>query len=100
MIGDADYGITLSPDSPPPLAKEILDSAEALELRSFFRYHNVNIYDDHVPLQTIARIPAIDLIDFDYRYWHTADDTLERIAPESLRKTGAVTLHHLRKTLK
>lgn len=100
MIGDAHYGITLSPDSPPALAKAILDSADALGLRSDFRYHNVNIYDDHVPLNTIARIPAIDLIDFDYLYWHTADDTLDRIAPESLRKTGAVTLHHLRAALK
>lgn len=99
MIGDADFGITLSPDSPPQLAKEILASADALGLRADFRYHNVNIYDDHVPLNTLARIPAIDLIDFDYLYWHTADDTLERVAPESLRKTGAVTLHHLRQAL-
>ncbi len=100
MIGDADFGITLSPDSPATLAQEILKSAETLGLKSFFGYHNVNIYDDHVPLQTIARIPAIDLIDFNYLYWHTADDTLERIAPGSLQKTGAVTLHHLRQKLK
>lgn len=99
MIGDANFGITLSPDSPPALAREILASAEALGLRNDFRYHNVNIYDDHVPLNTIARIPAIDLIDFDYPYWHTADDTLDRISPESMRKTGAVTLHHLRTQL-
>jgi hypothetical protein len=99
MIGDADFGITLSPDSPATLAREILASAEALGLRADFRYHDVNIYDDHVPLNSIARIPAIDLIDFDYLYWHTADDTLDRIAPESLRKTGAVTLHRLRSRL-
>lgn len=100
MIGDRDFGITLSPDSPAALAAGILSSADALQLRNDFRYHSINIYDDHVPLNTVARIPAIDLIDFDYLYWHTADDTLERIAPESLQKTGAVTLHYLRQALK
>ena len=44
--------------------------------------------------------PHIDLIDFDYLYWHTADDTLDRLAPESLQMTGAVTIYHLRKALK
>jgi hypothetical protein len=100
MIGDRDFGITLSPDSPAELAAGLLASADALKLREFFRYHNLNIFDDHVPLQTVARIPAIDLIDFDYLYWHTADDTLDRIAPESLQKTGTVTLHYLSRTLK
>ena len=51
-------------------------------------------------LNTIARVPTIDLIDFDYLYWHTADDTLDRLAPESLQMTGAVTIYHLRKALK
>ncbi len=99
MIGDLDYSITLPPDSPPALAAGIFASAEALKVRDSFRYLDRNILDDHVPLQTIARIPAINLIDFDYLYWHTADDTLERIAPESLQKTGAVTLHYLRQAL-
>lgn len=100
MIGDKDFGITLSPDSPQELTREILASAEALNLREKFTYYDRNIYDDHVPLNTIARIPTIDLIDFDYLYWHTADDTLERLSPEGLQHTGAVTLHHLRKALK
>ena len=46
-----------------------------------------------------AHIPTIDLIDFDYIYWHTAEDTLEHISSESLQKVGAVTLHYLRQTL-
>lgn len=100
MIGDRDFGITLSPDSPRDLTRDILESAEALKLRDKFTFHNVAIYDDHVMLNTIARIPTIDLIDFDYLYWHTADDTLDRIAPESLQMTAAVTLHHLSKALK
>lgn len=100
MIGDADFGITLSPDSPQALAREILAAAEALQLRHKFAYHDRNIYDDHVPLNTIAKIPTIDLIDFDYLYWHSADDTLARLAPDGLQHTGAVTLRHLRTALK
>ncbi len=99
MIGDRDLTITLSPDSPADLMRDILASAEALGLRQHFSRYERAIYDDHVPLNTVARIPSIDLIDFDYPAWHTADDTLERLAPESLQKVGAVTLHHLRKAL-
>ena len=100
MIGDRDFNITLPPDSPPDLARGILASAEALGFRDRFGYHDRSIYDDHVPLNTIAKIPSIDLIDFDYLYWHTADDKLDRVGPEGLEKTGAVTLHYLRQALK
>ena len=99
MIGDRDLTITLSPDSPADLTRDILASAAALGLSQHFGKYDRPIYDDHVPLNVIARIPTIDLIDFDYPAWHTADDTLDRLAPESLQKIGAVTLHHLRKAL-
>ena len=100
MIGDKDFGITLPPDSPPELTREILAAADALRLREKFRYLDRDILDDHTPLNTIAKIPTIDLIDFDYLYWHTADDTLERLGPEGLQQTGAVTLYQLRQALK
>jgi hypothetical protein len=100
MIGDKDFGITLSPDSPAELARGILAGADALNLRQRFTYYDRNIYDDHVPLNTIAKIPSIDLIDFDYLYWHTADDTLQRLGPDGLQQTGMVTLYHLRNALK
>ena len=99
MIGDRDLTITLSSDSPAGLTRDLLSSADALGLRQHFGMYERQIYDDHVPLTRTARIPAIDLIDFDYPAWHTADDNLEHIAPESLQKIGAVTLHHLRKAL-
>jgi hypothetical protein len=100
MIGDRDFNITLSPDSPRELTREILAAADALKLSDRFGFNKTAIYDDHVMLNTIARVPTIDLIDFDYLYWHTADDALDRLAPESLQMTGAVTIYHLRKALK
>lgn len=100
MIGDRDLSITLPPDSPRDLALGIFAAAEALGSRQHFGYLNRDILDDHVPLNVVARIPTIDLIDFDYFYWHTQDDTLDKLAPESLQKVGAVTLYHLRKALR
>ncbi len=98
MIGDRDLTITLEPGSPPDLTRAILASADALGLKQHFGPYSRPILDDHYPLNRV-RIPTIDLIDFDYPAWHTADDTLERLAPESLQKIGAVTLHHLRQAL-
>ncbi len=99
MIGDRDLTITLSADTPGELTKAVLASAESLGVRDRFSHHDRPIYDDHVPLNMVARIPTIDLIDFDYLPWHTADDTLDKLSPASLQTIGAVTLFHLRKAL-
>lgn len=98
MIGDKDLTITLPPDSPQPLAQEILAAAESLGIRSHFSYYDRPIWDDHVPLNQL-NIPTINLIDFNYLPWHTADDTLDKLSPASLQKIGALTLFHLQKAL-
>ena len=96
MMGPKDLDITLSPDSPPELARGILSAADALHLRSDFTYFDRDIYDDHVPLCHIAKVQTIDLIDFNYPPWHTADDTLDKLSPESLQAVGEITLYYLR----
>ena len=96
MMGPKNLIITLPPDSPPALAKGVLTAADALKMRQHFTILQGSMYDDHVPLNRIAEIPSIDLIDFDYPPWHTADDTLDKLAPESLKVVGAVTLYYLR----
>jgi glutaminyl-peptide cyclotransferase len=91
MIGDRELTITLPHDSPPELARGILNSAEELGLRHHFSYLTSPIVDDHYPLNHIG-IPAIDLIDFDFEAWHTAHDTLDKLSAESLEKIGRITL--------
>jgi glutaminyl-peptide cyclotransferase len=97
MIGARDLNITLPPNSPPALTRDIMEAADALKLRNHFSVFDRPILDDHVPLIEIDHISTIDLIDFDYPVWHTADDDLEHIGPESLQQVGAVTLYRLRK---
>ena len=43
--------------------------------------------DDHTPFFE-AGIPAVDIIDFDYPYWHTTQDTPDKVAAESLQVVG------------
>ncbi|MEI6350600.1 MAG: M28 family peptidase [Verrucomicrobiota bacterium] len=95
MIGDKDLTITLSPDSPSQLSQAIFAAADQLQARKYFSFFNRPIWDDHVPLN-MAHIPTIDLIDFDYVYWHTADDTLDKLSPASLQTVGGVTLRWLK----
>ncbi len=94
MMGDASLTITLPPDSPPELARGIFAAADALQVRNHFTYFDDNILDDHTPLNT-AGIPTIDLIDFDYPPWHTAQDTMDKLSAESLQTVGAVTAWYL-----
>ncbi|HUK21677.1 MAG TPA: M28 family peptidase [Gemmatimonadales bacterium] len=47
------------------------------------------LIDDHVPLQH-AGIHAIDVVDFDYPYWHTTEDTVDKVSAASLQIVGDV----------
>ncbi len=94
MIGDRSLDITLPADSPPAMVRDVFAAAEALKLRNYFSYLDRGLIDDHAPLNAI-RIPTIDIIDFDYAWWHTADDTLDKISAQSLKITGSVALYYL-----
>jgi glutaminyl-peptide cyclotransferase len=92
MIGDRDLALTrdsISATHAPDLWKRIAARCETLGIP--FLPGETGVLDDHVPL--IERgIPAVDLIDFDYPWWHTASDTPDKCSPESLGKIGALIL--------
>ena len=94
MVGDRSLDITLPTDSPAEMARDIFASAEALKLRSYFTYLDREMTDDHTPLNAIG-IPAIDVIDFDFPWWHTAHDTIDKISEQSLKVVGSVALYYL-----
>ena len=43
--------------------------------------------DDHIPLLQVG-VPCIDLIDFEYPYWHTLEDTPDKCSENSLGQVG------------
>src|SRR5207253_1475334 len=94
MIGDKSLDVTLPPDSPAGLTRNIFAAADALGQRAHFTYLDRGMTDDHTPLNQIG-IPVIDLIDFDFPPWHTAEDTLGKISAESLEIVGRVALYDL-----
>lgn len=57
----------------------------------FVDYVSGPIHDDHISLLT-AGIPAIDIIDFDYQFWHTTADTPDKCSAESLQRVGQLLL--------
>ncbi len=99
MIGDRDLNIGLPVDTDPFMARRLLQAAAELGFADFFAVGDREIIDDHTPLNLVG-IPAMDIIDLDYQpYWHTAQDTLDRLSPDSLTIVGQTTLLFLEKYL-
>ena len=95
MIGDKNLTITLPADTPKNLAGSLFTAAEQLGFRKHFSFFHQSIIDDHVPIAKSARIPAMDIIDFDYPVWHTGGDTADKLSAVSLEIVGRVTLKML-----
>src|SRR5438045_1203501 len=93
MVGDRSLEITLPPNSPSKIAADILASADALKVRDHFTYFDQEVTDDHTPLNA-AGIPVIDLIDFHYPRWHTAEDTMDKLSAASLQIVAAAETYY------
>jgi Zn-dependent M28 family amino/carboxypeptidase len=88
MIGDADLNIYKERNSNPVLTDAIWATAKGLGYESkFIPQYKHSMLDDHTPFLQ-AGIPAVDIIDFDYPYWHTVQDTPDKVSAESLRVVG------------
>lgn len=94
MVGDADLNIYKERNSDPLLQNEIWGIANELGYPQFISDYKHQILDDHIPFIEQG-IPAIDIIDFDYPYWHTTQDTLDKISSNSLDAVGTVLLNWL-----
>lgn len=95
MIGDANLNIYLEANSDSDLAAEIWQQAAELGHDDFFiNLVKYSMLDDHSPFLSRG-IPAVDIIDFDYPYWHTRADTLDKISASSLQAVGETLLSWL-----
>ena len=99
MIGDANLNIDRDQNSTPWLEDLVFQAAIQLGYQSHFFARTLAVQDDHIPFAK-AGVPVADLIDFDYGYnnvfWHTTQDTLDKLSPKSLAITGDVLLETAR----
>jgi Zn-dependent M28 family amino/carboxypeptidase len=88
MIGDADLNIYKERYSNPDLTDAIWATAKGLGYgKQFIPEYKHSMLDDHTPFLQ-AGIPAVDIIDFDYPYWHTVQDTPDKVSAASLQAVG------------
>jgi Zn-dependent M28 family amino/carboxypeptidase len=92
MIGDADLNIYKEKNSNPMLVDQIWNTAASLGYSKWFipKYLH-GMLDDHTPFLEKG-IPAVDLIDFEYPYYHTLSDTADKVSGKSLDIVGNVLL--------
>lgn len=99
MIGDADLNIDRDHNSTSWLEDMVYQAATKLGYQSHFFARDNAVGDDHEPFMKRG-VPCADLIDLEYGYnnvfWHTPQDTVDKLSPKSLEIVGTVTLETVR----
>jgi len=81
--------------------KKVWKAGHKIGYGDYFIFEQLGyISDDHVPINQIANIPAIDIIHLDsasangsfFDHWHTIDDTMDKIDRNSLEVVGQTLL--------
>ncbi len=97
LVGDADPSFPVegySAQFAQVVVRKVWRAAERLGYRAYFPDAvGQRLVDDHVPLIE-AGLPTANVVDFSYgpgnRYWHTPDDTPERLSARTLEMVGEV----------
>ena len=94
MVGDKDLTLPIERHSwtaNREFTEAIWNRASTLGLAPFQQRLGNAIMDDHVPLIKVG-IPMVDIIDFDYPYWHTIEDTVDKCSPKSLEVVATLVI--------
>ncbi len=98
LIGDKDLHVAIPANGNEKLKDDALRLAQNMGVSKHFSKSPNSVLDDHVPFHEVG-IPAIDLIDFDYgpnnSYWHTEEDTVDKLSAESFEIVGELMLQIL-----
>ncbi len=81
-------------DSTKWLKDIIWGTAKRLGYGQYFLEEETPIDDDHKPFLKRG-VPAVDIIDLDYQWWHTPEDSLDKVSAKSLGIVGHVILESL-----
>ncbi len=110
MVGDAKASFCyegFSMHFAPDVVAKVWAAAKAVGAEAFFRQAEGSfVTDDHLPMNRIAGIPTIDIIDFQAQgehsfaaTWHTLADTPENVSPHTLRAVGQTLINVLQNPL-
>ena len=93
MTGDKNLHIVYDGNSAAPLRKLVWDVADSLGYSTAFPRQLSGIEDDHFPFLK-AGVRAVDIIDFESQttFWHTPQDTMDKLDPHSFEIVGAVVM--------
>lgn len=92
MIGDRNLEIFKEMNSDSALTTQIWKVAKEKGFAHvFIDQEKYSMMDDHIPFVNQG-IPSTLLIDFDYPYWHTRQDLIDKVSGESLAIVGEVLL--------
>jgi Zn-dependent M28 family amino/carboxypeptidase len=97
MVGPTNPIFRRESNSTPWLTELLWSTAARLGYAKIFVNDIKSISDDHIPFLQ-RRVPAADIIDFEQvvlEYWHTPQDTLDKIDPRTLAVTGHVLIASL-----
>ncbi len=90
MIGDKDQNIYYEENSDKQFQQQLWGIAARLGYsQQFIPQYKWSMEDDHTPFLQRG-IRAVDVIDFDYPYWHTIQDTADKVSAASLGRVGRV----------
>jgi len=99
MLGDRDLDVQRDMNSTPWLEDLVYQAATQYGWQSYFFQNKTYDEDDHIPFVKRG-VPCADLIDLDYgydnAYWHTAQDTMDKLSAKSLTIAGDTILETIR----
>lgn len=96
FVANRDLSLPREAGSDPALWERLRAAARRAGVGRYFPdATRSEILDDHTPFAR-AGIPAIDLIDFRYPWWHTPQDTPDKLSPRSLDASGEAVVELLR----
>ncbi len=94
LVGEKDLSFRRDSNSTPWLVDIIWTAAARLGQTDKFRAAVITAIDDHIPFAQQG-VPVVDIIDLDYAYWHTPEDTLDKLSAENMRWVADVVLNAL-----
>ena len=103
LVGSRSLHFSRESTSTKALTDLVWNTAARLGYAEIFIHDSAPVEDDHDSFLK-RKVPSVDVIDLDRSrdvpFWHTADDTLDKISARSLATTGHVFLETIRELQK